>query len=372
MGSHMKHPVKRVVMLANAGHKAFDTRIFHKEAKSLQRAGHPVILIIPHGESISQDGIEIVAVPLPRKGWHQLLLCPWKIFLLALRQPANSIFHIHDSELLVAGIGLKLFGRKVIYDAHEDTPLQISYQHWIPFPIKKPYEWFYRALEKFAGWWFDAIIVAEPVMAKYFPTRKVTLVRNFPIKGSFTEEIPLGQRTGGLVYVGLLSKPRGVFEMMEGHRLASTRIKIGFTLGGKFAPPSLEKEMLPSHNVRYLSWLSYMEMVRVLYESSIGIIVPHPIARYKTNYPVKLFEYMAAGLPVIASAEGESASFVREENAGILVDPLNVSQIADAIVKLRKEPMLASDMGNRGRKLIFEKYNWEDESEKLIQLYQTL
>ncbi len=362
----------RVVMLANAGHKPLDTRIFHKEARTLQMAGYQVVLIIPHKEDFQQDNIQILSVPLPKKGWEQLVKCPWKILLRTFGQPANAVFHIHDSELLLVGLALKLFGRKVIYDAHEDTPLQISYQHWIPGILKKPYTWFYLVLEKLAGWWFDAVIVAEPVIAKYFPSKKVVLIRNFPIAASFRYEIRYSDRQNNLVYVGLLSKARGMYEMLEGHRLASEKIPIDFVIGGKFAPASLEQELLAKYTVQYRSWLPYEEMIKVLFSSRIGIIVPHPIERYKTNYPVKLFEYMAAGLPVIASREGESANFVKEANAGVLVDPLKPEEIAQAIISLQSNLMLAADMGSRGRQLIFEKYNWEHESIKLLQLYESL
>ncbi|HBK88836.1 MAG TPA: hypothetical protein DDZ56_09300, partial [Cytophagales bacterium] len=137
---------RNIVMLANAGHKPWDTRIFHKEARSLKSAGHAVTLIIPHTEDYAQEGVQILHVPLPRKGWEQLVRCPWHIFRLSLKQPKDSVFHLHDSELLVAGLALKLFGRKVVYDAHEDTPLQISYQHWIPAIVKPFYTLFYRIL----------------------------------------------------------------------------------------------------------------------------------------------------------------------------------------------------------------------------------
>ncbi len=364
-------PGSRVVMLANAGHKPFDTRIFHKEAKSLHQAGWEVIIIIPNGEDFSKEGIQIISVPLPKKGWEQLVKCPWKIFRKALKQPGNSIFHLQDSELLLVGIALKCFGRKVVYDAHEDTPLQISYQHWIPWLVKKPYTWFYRLLEKVAGWWFDAVIVAEPVIAKYFPKDKVTLIRNFPIASSFRNEIS-HSGNNRLVYVGLLSKPRGIIEMLEGYRLAREKVAIEFVLGGKFAPASLETELLTKYKVHYKSWLPYDEMIVALYSSSIGIIVPHPIERYRTNYPVKLFEYMAAGLPVIASKEGESAEFVKEADAGILIDPLSPQEISDAVVKLVLDPTVAWAMGARGKALIMEKYNWEMESKSLIRLYNSL
>lgn len=362
----------RIVMLANAGHKPLDTRIFHKEALSLAAAGFQVKLIIPHSESFVREGVTVHAVPLPRKGWEQLVLCPWRIFRQALKEPRSAVFHLHDSELLVVGLALRCSGRKVIYDAHEDTPLQISYQHWIPRWIKPVYRLAYRVLEKLGGWCFQAIIVAEPVIAKYFPPEKVVLIRNFPRADSFRKEVPYEQRDGNLVYVGLLSKPRGVVEMLEGFRLARHRTPVNFVLGGKFAPASLEQELLPKYPVTYKAWLPYEEMIDVLYRSSIGIIVPHPIERYKTNYPVKLFEYMAAGMPVIASAEGESATFVREAEAGFLVDPLRPEEIADAIVALRTDKALAAAMGSRGRKLILEKYHWESEARKLTELHTNL
>lgn len=362
----------RIVMLANAGHKPLDTRIFHKEAISLTAAGFHVTLIIPHSASFTRDRVEVKAVPLPVKGWEQLVLCPWRIFRKALQEPRSAVFQIHDSELLLIGLFLRCSGRKVIYDAHEDTPLQISYQHWIPSLVKPFYGLVYRLLEKIAGWCFQAVIVAEPVIARYFPSSKVVLIRNFPRKDSFAKEVPYDQRNGSLVYVGLLSKARGLIEMLEGHRLAAEKINIPFVLGGKFAPASLEGELLPRYKVDYRSWLPYDEMIDVLYSSSIGIIVPNPTERYKTNYPVKLFEYMAAGMPVIASSEGESATFVRESGGGILVDPMKPNEIAEAILALRTDPQRAAIMGVQGRKLILEKYNWESEATRLVNLHERL
>ncbi len=345
---------------------------FKKKQSHYRKTATKFLLIIPHDKDFIKDEVGIISVPLPKKGWEQLVKCPWNIFHKARKQPRQSVFHIHDSELLLAGIALKILGRKVIYDAHEDTPLQISYQHWIPWLIKGPYAVFYRLLEKIAGWSFDAIIVAEPVISKYFPSKKVTLIRNFPIVDSFREEKKYNEISSRLVYVGLLSKARGVIEMLEGHRIASEKTPVEFILGGKFAPASLEQELLSKYKVNYRSWLPYNEMIATLYSSGIGIIVPHPIERYKTNYPVKLFEYMAAGLPVVASKEGESAEFVKEANAGILVDPLNVEEIGLAIARLTNDKTMASEMGHRGKKLIFEKYNWEKESEKLIDLYRKI
>jgi len=356
-----------VVMLAN-GHPPFDTRIFVKEARTLRHAGYEVSIILPHDKDEEKEGIKILATTPIRHGFDKLFLSPWRIFRKALKQPRRSIFVIHDSDILFVGIWLKLTRRKVVYDAHEDTPLQISYQHWIPRPLRKPYGWMYFLIEKICGWMFDAIVVAEPIIARYFPREKTYLVRNFPSAISFREHSgkPYALRKNWLTYVGALTEPRGLYEMLEGAKAAEAAASFEFVLGGKFSPPRLETDVLTRYRVNFLGWVSYAGLVDLLFESKVGIIIPHPNPRYVTNYPVKLFEFMAAGLPVIASKEGEAAKFVQECNGGILVDPLNMNEVCDAIVWLFTHPEEAEAMGQRGQRLIFEKYNWEKEEETLV------
>lgn len=373
MDSALRKPA--VVMLANAGHRAFDTRIFQKEALTLVQAGYTVTLIIPHEATVVVKGVKIEAVPLPTKGWKQLVVCPWNIFRKALGYPRHSIFHIHDSELLLIGLLLRITGRKVIYDAHEDTPRQISYQHWIPWWIKKPYGWFYFVLEKLAGWFFNAIIVAEPVIAHYYPQKKTRLIRNFSKVESFQKQrnlIPYQEREKSIIYIGLLSRPRGLLEMVKAYSVVAKKIPdFKFKIGGKFSPQQLEQEILPNYPVQYLGWIPYERLPAVLFEAQIGIIIPEPNPRYTTNYPVKLFEYMAAELPVIASRFGESANFVKECNGGLLVNPQDTGEVANAIMWLLENPLEAEAMGKRGQDMIFKKYNWELESERLLDLYNS-
>lgn len=363
----------RVVMLAN-DHAPYDTRIFHKEALTLIKNGFSVSIIIPHDRDESRAGISIIAVPVKKKGWQKLLVNPINILKKSLGQPPQSIFHIHDSNILLVGLVLKILGRTVIYDAHEDTPLQIGYQHWVPGLARKPYAWFYFVLEKVCSWMFDRIIVAEPVIAKYFPKRKTILLRNFPIADVFRthEPVSYNKRKLRLIHVGTLTRVRGLFEMLDAAKIASDHTDFEFYLGGKFSPAGLEAKVASAYRVNFTGWVSYTDLVDLLFDSRIGIIIPHPIDRYKTNYPVKLFEFMAASIPVIASREGESAAFVSEAQCGILVDPLNVKQIAEAIVWLFEHPEEAEAMGKRGQKLIFAHYNWEKESAALLEMYARL
>lgn len=360
-------------MMANAGHRASDSRIFQKEARSLAAAGFDVTFVVPHDKDEERDGVKILAVPRFPKGWKKLITSPWLVYKRALKLDKHSIFHLHDSELLWIGVLMKLRGRRLIYDAHEDTPEQITYQHWIPKFFRKPYAWFYYLLENVCGRWFEHIIVAEPVIAKYFPVSKTTLIRNFPIVSQFPEPTrDYSLRSKNVIYVGLLSRPRGAVEMAEAGRIAKASVDLKMIFAGDFSPLSLRDEIVNHYPVEYIQWMEFPKIIQLMMDSRIGMIIPHPIKRYTTNYPIKLFEYMAAAIPVIAPKVGESATFVREANSGMLVDPLNPNEIAGAIQHLLANPDEAAKMGQRGRQLVLEKYNWEKEAGTLIDLYKRL
>lgn len=365
-------PRNKIVMMANPGHRAFDPRVFQKEARSLAKAGFDVTYVVPHDKDEERDGVKILSVPRYPKGWKKLITSPWLIYKRAMQCPRDSIFHLHDSELLWIGVLMKLRGRRLLYDAHEDTPEQITYQHWIPALLRKPYAWFYYLLEKLCGRWFDAIIVAEPVIAKYFPPSKITLVRNFPIAAQFQEPSPYFSRSKKIIYAGLVSRARGAMEMAEAAKIAKATHDFTMIFAGDFSPLGLREEVTGKFPVEDIPWMDSSQIVKLMMDSRAGMIVPHPIDRYKSNYPVKVFEYMIAAMPAIASKHGESARFVLEAEAGIVVDPLNPTEIADAIRWILDHPEEAAEMGKRGRQLILSKYNWEEESKKLVNLYNVL
>lgn len=359
-----------IVMLASANHTAFDTRIFHKEAKSLVSSGYPVTIIVPGDQNQVVDGVEIVAVKKPANGFVKLLFSPWSIFRKAIKLDRHCIFHLHDSELLFVGLCLRLLGRKVIYDAHEDTPQQIRYQPWIPRLLKGPYSWLYRLLEKAAGATFTAIIVAEPVIARYFPARKTVLLRNFPTTHSFEAGfVPFNHRKTRLIYAGSLTRARGLDTMLAASTLLASGTGFEFFLAGSFFPPRLERLLKNHPEITYAHWLKYPDLVAALYDSKVGILVPVPFERYKTNYPVKLFEYMLAGMPVVASKYGELGRFVKEEQCGVLVEPTDAEAVAAAVQTLLNDSQLAEAMGRRGRDAVYRKYNWNQEVQHLLDLY---
>jgi glycosyltransferase involved in cell wall biosynthesis len=98
----------------------------------------------------------------------------------------------------------------------------------------------------------------------------------------------------------------------------------------------------------------------------------HPVPNHIDSMPNKLFEYMSAGLPIIASDFPLWKQIVEGNKCGITVDPMNPKAIAEAIEYLLERPELMNEMGENGRKAVLEKYSWQKESEKLIKIYSDI
>ena len=82
---------KKIVMMANSGHRAFDSRIFLKEARSLALTGFDVTLVVPHDKDEERDGVSIVSVPRYPKGWRKLITSPWLVYKRAMKFSRDAI-----------------------------------------------------------------------------------------------------------------------------------------------------------------------------------------------------------------------------------------------------------------------------------------
>lgn len=365
----------RKVCILTTVHPAFDTRVFHKEAKTLARAGYEVTLIAQHDKDEVVDGVKIIALPKPRNRFTRIFGLTWRAFILALRQRA-AVYHFHDPELLPIGLLLKLFTRaKVIYDVHEDVPEQILTKHWLPAPLRKPLAVPFNIVEKLSARAMDAVVVATEGIAQKFQGLNPVVVHNYPD----LEMLPASRtapRKGDekvLVYVGGISRLRGALEMVRALEYLNHIGNLQLNLIGKFEPPSLEKELqeLPcSKRVRFLGWLSWEEAWAHAEAADIGLVLFLPAPNHERSLPNKLFEYMAAGLPVVASNFPLWREIVEGNQCGLCVDPLDPKAIAQAIEYLITHPEEARKMGERGRRAVEEKYNWEREAQKLLALYR--
>jgi len=365
------------VCILTTVHPPFDTRIFHKQAKTLVRAGYEVSLVAQHIRNEVVDGVRIIALPKPRNRFVRIFGLTWLAFQQALRERAN-VYHFHDPEILPIGALLKFFMQaRVVYDVHEDVSEDILTKYWIPTPLRGPLAVVFNFFEKSLAHTLDAVIVATEGIATKFAQFGPVIIHNYPDLRMLPDP-PMRYKEGKentLVYVGVISKLRGAIEMVRALEHLDPHWDVWLDLIGRVEPPGLVRELqvLPGYKrVRFWDWLPWQEAWQQARKSIAGLVLFHPGPNYTMSLPNKLFEYMASGLPVVASNFPLWKEIIEGNRCGITVDPLDPKEIAQAIEYLLTHPEEARQMGKNGRRAVEEKYNWEKESKKLLDLYLKL
>ncbi len=336
--------------------------------------GHSITYVCPHDRDEQREGVTILGVPAPKNGRDRLLYTTRSVLKRAAELDPDAILHLHDSDLLPGGLLLKARGRTVVYDAHEDTPKQMRYQHWLPHAIRPAAGWTFRVLEALAGKRFDGIIAAEPENARRFPSERTVVIHNYPDLSELPSAPALAyeERDAVVLYIGAITEVRGLWEMVRASEHLSEDLQARLVLGGPFHPSSLEPRVRALESPEVLGYLERPQVTDWLGRARVGLVVLHPTEKYLESYPTKLFEYMAAGIPVVASNFPQWKQIVEDAGCGISVDPLDVEAIASAIEWLLRNPRDAQEMGERGRRAVSEKYAWSKEAEKLVAFYDEL
>ncbi len=355
-------------------HHRNDTRIFHKELPALAEAGMDVCVVVADGKGDEQrPGYLIYDVGSSSSRLQRISLTTKKVFRKAMELDAD-IYHFHDPELLLIGKKLKKKGKKVIYDAHEDVPRQILSKYWINKHIRKLLSATTERYENSVCKKLDFIITATPFIRERFLkiNPNVLDINNFPVL-DFEKKLPdWSNKENKICYIGSLTKVRGISELIQSLSLANN---VTMELAGVYMPESYRDEIIKTKGwdmVTEYGFVNRKTANEIMGRSMAGLVVLHPIINYIDSLPVKMFEYMGAGIPVIASNFPLWKEIIEKNNCGICVDPLNTEEIAYAINRLTENPEKAMKMGQNGFRLVQEKYNWEIENKKLLKIYQTL
>ncbi len=367
--------LKSVVHLTSV-HPDFDIRIFHKECKTLSQAGYRVVLIVQHDKDEEIDGLRIRRLANPKNRLDRMIRMLWQAYKAAIEEDAQ-IYHFHDPELIPVGLILKLHGKRVIYDVHEDYSQALLSREWIP-PLLRPIISIVVSFEEWVGMkWFDGIVAATPNIASRFRSLKTVTIQNFPfLNGSrINPSIPYDQREKVIAYVGVISEPRGAKEMIQAIALLPAHLEVQLKLAGIFVPSNLEDEVKTFSGwdrVDFIGWQFYKDIMTMLGRARIGLVIFHPSPNHIKSQPNKLFEYMSAGIPVVASDFPLWRQIIEEAGCGLLVDPLDTRAIAKAIRWLLEHPEEAEAMGKRGHEAVRNRYNWDQEADKLLAFYQKI
>lgn len=355
-------------------HPVRDIRIFHKECVSLAKAGFEVSLVVVGNEGVFvEKGVTIHTLNIKQgKRLGRIFSTSDRVSRYALSLNAD-VYHIHDAELLLYANRFLRNNKKLIYDVHEDLPLQIKSKHWIPAWFRSPLAVFVNWYEKRTASRMHGLVAAtNPISAAFRNhVQRRVLVRNFPMLHEFEELDRSAEQAGLLCYLGSVSEVRGIKTLLESLNHCDARL----VLAGSWSPPQLRDELCKHpawSRVDEKGMVGRQEVIEILKSSSIGMVTLLPSINFIESLPIKMFEYMAAGIPVIASRFPLWEEIVEKAGCGICVNPSDPTAIAVAVQSLVNNPEMAARMGSQGRAAVFKNYNWQIEERKLVEFYHSI
>ena len=351
-------------------HPQNDNRIFYKECTTLVDNGYDITLIVAGGESQVLNGVKVIAYEKADGGRIKRMIKTSFFDMIKICKKVDAdVYHFHDPELMFVGLYLKMKGKMVIYDIHENNPASILSKPYIKSKIlrvtlSKTFNFFEQSCSKF----FDALVTARPDITKRFKHKNIVTLRNFPILPDFSKSNnpKITKIKPSVIYVGGMHSQRGTFELIEAFEELD---EYELWLLGFAREEELQKKIENNpKNVKYFGLVEAYEVFDYINMADIGIITFLEEPNHINTLATKPFEYMACGKPMIMS----DFLYWQETfgNSSLYVDPSNSEKIADKIRTLLTDKEALAKMEKLNKNLSQVEYNWERESQKLLELYR--
>jgi glycosyltransferase involved in cell wall biosynthesis len=368
-----------------------DDRIYYREAVTLSRKYDVTVIGTGDHDQIKfLQKIKLIYLGCPtRRILHLALLL--RAFIALVREKPKVI-QCHEPDTLVISRLVASLSRdkiRVVYDVHEHYPSLWSHRKYLPSAVRGLTALGIDLCERSLSKGVDAVlVVSESVGSRFCHVRSGAIaVLNYPWRSSYENlvDTPTGEPSAShplVLYAGSVDEKRGILQfLMALKNVRESFPKVKFVvLGSLDVTQKLFSDMCSflgrnrlEHNFQIKQWLPYFEYYRSLHEATVGVVLFQPtIFNNIVGLPNKLFDYMGAGVPVVASNFPEIRKIVKGSGCGFLVDATKPGEIAAAIVKLISDPELAASLGRRGHRAVMEHYNWESQEEKLLAAYERL
>ena len=388
VNSHRRTPGKRQkVAIITTRHGAQDDRIYFKEALSLAKK-LDVVMIAPDDGEVLDWHSKVTYYPIPRRrGILGRVLSVFETVKTA-RKENPDFCHVQDIDLALSLPFLRLLTRaKLIYDCHEAFPEQFLMNKGKPLLLRRLMAWAVDIFEKTFVRAADYVVTADEATRRSFDKIHVpsAAIFNYPplhifgeLKSSTTKLTRSSSNRIVLVYHGSMSEDRGLFHMIEALSLLRKKGAETILLLVGLKDPSLKKkaEQLAEEgvieNMQIIEWVPHERISGLLKLCDIGLVPWQPEEKHKRNIPIKLFEYMACALPVVAADLPSIRPYVQKAQCGLLYDSTNAEELAGKVVELINDPQRMRQMGQNGRKAVERWWNWGKMEERLWEIYRQL
>lgn len=350
-------------------HKWNDIRIFKKECCSLAKAGFDTHLLVANSTfSGLAEGVHIHTCNIGSLSRLQRIQKSAILMRPCVEEVEADIYHLHDPELIPLGSYLTRHGKKVVFDAHEDTAADILRKDIFPKPMRylvsAIYNWYEKkTLKKFAG----VVSVTEKI-TEAFKHPNSTTIKNYPLLDRFVSLNLAEKREKIVMYAGGLMEIRGIYEIIKAMEYLPD---YSLVLAGDFDDTAyFEKcKSLPQwKQVNHLGFIPLEEVYQWLAKASLGFTMLYPTKGHLHSLPIKTFEYMAAEIPVLMT----DIPYWREifGTTGFYAnayDSVEIGQKAKKIVENYPVEKI-----KEAKTLVMNEFDWESEAQKLINLYHTI
>lgn len=348
-------------------HRSDDVRIFQKQCRSLVENGFEVTFIVPDSEDRVEGGVKVLSIKREMAKTSRVLIQPLRILRKALRVKAD-IYQFHDYELWGVGLILRLLGKRVVADVHEDVPAQLMQRTWVPDSLKSPLSCFARFVENTLARCMSGVITADEVLAERFRNlnRQVLAIQNYPIL------VNLPEQRGHSEYI--VRSLGGVFDercakaIIEAAQLAPSAM---FEIGGGIASTYSDLSWQTT-NCSYLGRIPQSEIYQHYVDSDVLIIMFSDAPNHQDIKSNRLFESMYAGKPIVVSNLPKWEKFIETHRCGLVVDPESPHELAIAIQYIQEHQQEAAEMAQRGQAAVMKEYSWNSQVFKLVEFHNRI
>ena len=375
------------IVVLTTGHRPDDDRVYFKEVASLLTRYPRVDLIAPAdaGQTYAAGPGTVLHPLARRRGVWGRVRTLWAAAAEAIRLKPD-VCHFHDLDFVVLAPWVRWrCGAKMVYDAHEVYPESMLISPHAPARLRPLAAWIVDRVEKTCAKACALIVTADTPNTESFARTGVPAITlfNYPRLALFVPDprrvADLRRDFAGrrvLIYQGTMSRDRGLFHMLDGiRRLKEDLPDVLLLLVGlndarlrAEADDVIRRDGLGDH-VRILAWVPHEDMANHMALADIGLVPWQPSEKNKKNIPIKVFEYMACGIPLLVADLPSTTPYVAESGAGITYDSTDAAAFAANVRRLLADRAGREAMARAGREAVARRWNWGEMEKRLLAAY---